>query len=415
MGHAMTSTSEQIHVARQPILDARQQVYGYELLYRATAQDQTAGPNTFCRSAKVIGDALLGIGFEALTDGRHAFINLDVNTLLADASGLLDPDQVVLEILESVEVTPDVLAMCQSLHDRGYAIALDDFVPGSSAETLLPIARFVKLDTNAIPTDQLRETTSRLLKSGVTVVAEKVETAATFEAAKAAGCSLFQGYYFCRPVTFSGKALPANHLAQIQLVAALNRPSVSLIAIEDLLKRDASLSYKVLRSVNSAGFGLRRQIHSIREALLLLGLDQVRKWSSVWTLAGLNRGPAELVNMTVIRARCCELVGQALDRPDNGAAYFLLGLCSLLDVLLGHPMDQVIKDLPLDPEIEAALVGEDNATRRALTAVIDYEQGRWGNADEAVSALGLPAGVLPDAYADALVWARALTQQAKAA
>jgi c-di-GMP-related signal transduction protein len=325
---------------------------------------------------------------------------------------MLDPEQVVLEILESVQVTPDVVEMCASLRQRGYAIALDDFVPGSPAEALVPLARFVKLDVLALEHEDLLRTTRRLLAAGVTVVAEKVETADVFERARAAGCSLFQGYYFCRPVTFSGRALPANQLTQMRLVAALNQPSVSLSAIEDLLKHDASLSYRVLRSVNSAGFGLRREIHSIREALLLLGLDQVRKWSSIWALAGLNKGPSELVTMTVIRARCCELIGQALDRSDNGAAYFLLGLCSLLDVLLGHPMETVTRELPLDPEIQAALLGTSNTARRALDAVVHYEHGRWDEAAAMATALGLDADSLPEAYADALGWARKLTHGA---
>lgn len=408
----MSVTLDQVHVARQPILDARQQVFGYELLYRAAAADQSCVEGHGNVSARVIGDALLGIGFDTLTDGRRAFINLDMHTLLADASGLLDPEQVVLEILESVEVTPEVIEMCTSLRERGYAIALDDFVPGSAAEALVPLARFVKLDVLSLADDQLQPTTKRLLAAGVTVVAEKVETAAVFERARTAGCSLFQGYYFCRPVTFSGTALPANQLTQMRLVAALNQPSVSLGAIEDLLKHDASLSYRVLRSVNSAGFGLRREVHSIREALLLLGLDQVRKWSSIWALAGLNKGPGELVTMTVIRARCCELIGLALDRSDNGAAYFLLGLCSLLDALLGHPMDVVTKELPLDPEILEALLGEGNGARQALDAVVHFEQGRWEEAAAITSALGLAADSLPDAYADALGWARKLTHSA---
>ncbi len=408
----MTVTLDQVHVARQPILDARQQVFGYELLYRAAAADQSCVEGNGNVSARVIGDALLGIGFDTLTDGRRAFINLDMHTLLADTSGLLDPEQVVLEILETVAVTPEVIEMCASLRERGFAIALDDFVPGSAAEALVPLARFVKLDVLALGADQLLETTRRLLAAGVTVVAEKVETAEVFERARTAGCSLFQGYYFCRPVTFSGRALPANQLTQMRLVAALNQPSVSLGAIEDLLKHDAALSYRVLRSVNSAGFGLRREVHSIREALLLLGLDQVRKWSSIWALAGLNKGPGELVTMTVIRARCCELLGQALDRSDNGAAYFLLGLCSLLDALLGHPMDVVTKELPLDPEILEALLGEGNGARQALDAVVHFEQGRWEEAAAITSALGLAADALPDAYADALGWARKLTHSA---
>lgn len=408
----MAVSIEQVHVARQPILDGRQQVFGYELLYRASATADRAAVADASISAKVIADALLGVGFETLTDGRRAFINLDMRTLLADASGLLDPDQVVLEILESVQVTPEVQAMCESLHGRGYALALDDFVPGSPAEALLPLARFVKLDVLDFDAAALDATAKRLLASGVSVVAEKVETIDAFDRAKAAGCSLFQGYYFCRPVTFSGKALPSNQLTQMRLVAALNQPAVSLIAIEDLLKHDAALSYRVLRSVNSAGFGLRREVKSIREALLLLGLDQVRKWSSIWALAGLNKGPAELVTMTVIRARCCELLGQAQDRADHGSGSFLLGLCSLLDVLLGHPMAQVTADLPLDPEIRDALLGESNPAKETLDAVVAYEQGRWDDATRLASGLGLAPEALTDAYADALGWARTLARGA---
>jgi EAL and modified HD-GYP domain-containing signal transduction protein len=401
-----------VHVARQPILDARQQVFGYELLYRAAARDETCLPGDTSISARTIGDALLGFGFDTLTDGRRAFINLDINTLRADASGLFDPEQIVPEVLESVEVTPEVEALCESLQARGYQLALDDFVPGSPAEALVRYARFVKLDVLALEQEALAATTRRLLQAGVTVLAEKVETAEVFTRARAAGCSLFQGYYFCRPVTFSGRALPPNHLAQMRLVAALNQPSTSIIAIEDLLKHDASLSYRVLRAVNSAGFGLRRQVHSIREALLLLGLDQVRKWTSILALASMNRGPSELVTMTVIRARCCELIGQALGRSDQGAAYFLLGLCSLLDVLLGHPMAAALEDLALDAEVLAALRGEISPAWHTLQAVVHYEQGRWDEATTSAGALGLGDSVLHDVYADALRWARTLSRSA---
>lgn len=406
----MAVSIEQVHVARQPILDGRQQVFGYELLYRASATATTASPNDASISAKVIADALLGVGFETLTDGRRAFINLDMRTLLADASGLLDPDQVVLEILESVQVTPEVQAMCESLHQRGYALALDDFVPGSPAEALLPLARFVKLDVLTFDATTLEATTKRLLAKGVSVVAEKVEAADVFDRAKLAGCSLFQGYYFCRPHTMAVRTLSASQITQLRLLAALMKPTASIPQIEDLLKHDPSLTYRVLRCVNSAGFGLRREVKSIREALLLLGLDQVRKWSSIWALAGMNKGPSELVTMTVIRARCCELLGQALDRGDHGSGSFLLGLCSLLDVLLGHPMAQVTAELPLDPEIRDALLGQVNPARETLDAVVAFEQGRWDDASRLVTGLGLAPDTLSDAYADALGWARMLNR-----
>ncbi len=406
----MPAAAEQVHVARQPILDARNQVFGYELLYRRSAEAAAFSGSGQQASAQVIGDALLAIGLETLTDGRRAFVNLTSETLMADAGDVFDRGQVVLEILESVTATPEVVAMCQSLHARGYDLALDDFEPGSSAEALVPHARFVKLDVLALSPELLTETAHRMLGQGVAVIAEKVETAADFERAKAAGCSLFQGYYFCRPTTFSATALSASQVTQMRLMAALYKPSVSLTAIEDLLKHDTSLTYRVLRTVNSAGFGLRREVRSIREALLLLGLEQIRKWTSIWVLAGMNRGPAELVTMTVLRARSCELLARGIGRPDSDGGYFLLGLCSLLDVLLGQPMADVVKQLPLDEEIRASLVGEDNLPRRVLDAVVHYEQGRWLQASSLTAALELSDDSLSIAYTDALAWTRALTR-----
>lgn len=393
-----------IHVARQPILDAGQRVFGYELLYRAAATDTACVTSVDQASARVIADAMQGIGFDVLTDGRRAFVNLSAATLLADLSGVFDPAQVVLEVLESVQATPEVVDMCRSLHERGYDIALDDYVPGSAATALLPFARFVKLDVLALRPGQLTATARRLAAQGLSVVAEKVETTEAFEQARAAGCSLFQGYHFCRPMVFSGQTLSAGQLAQLQLLAALNEPEVSLTAVEDLLKHDGSLTYRVLRTVNSAGFGLRREVRSIREALLLLGLDQVRKWTSVWVLAGANRGPSELITMTVLRGRTCELVGQALGLADGGAAYFLLGLCSLLDTILGQPMAEVVKALPIEAEIRAALAGEPNEARRVLDAVIHYEQGDFARAAASAHAAGLHDSALPRAYAEGLKW-----------
>ena len=406
----MSVAVEQVHVARQPILDARQHVFGYELLHRRNAEATAFTGNGDHASEQVIGDTLLAIGFETLTDGRRAFVNLATETLMADASSVLDPEQVVLEILESVAVTPESIEMCKSLATRGYALALDDFEPGSPAEALLPHVKFVKLDVLALAPDVLEDTAARMLRQGISVIAEKVETMADFDRAKAAGCALFQGYYFCRPETFSAKALSANQLAQIRLMAALYQPSVSLGTIEDLLKHDTSLTYRVLRTVNSAGFGLRREVRSIREALLLLGLEQIRKWTSIWVLAGMNRGPSELVTMTVLRGRSCELIGHTSGRPDSDGGYFLLGLCSLLDALLGQPMSEVVKELPLDDEIRAALLGVVNRPRQVLDAVIHYEQGHWLESAALTAVLDLDEDCLPQAYAEALAWTRTLTR-----
>lgn len=395
-----------MHVARQPILDARQQVYGYELLYRGTADATAFEGNVVNASARVISDVVVGPELDLIAGGARAFVNLTTDVILSNAPTLIEPDRVVLEILESVEVTPDLVEVVASLPGRGYTLALDDYVPGTPADALLPHATFVKIDVLAVGLPRLATMVPGLLKKGVSVVAEKIETQRAFESAKAAGCSLFQGYYFCRPETMSVRAMSGSQLAQLQLMAALLKPTVSLGAIEDLLKQDTSLSYRVLRSVNSAAFGLRREIHSIREALLMLGLEQVRKWASLWTLAALNRGPSELVTMTIVRARTCENLGAAVGRADQG--YFLLGMCSLLDVLLGVPMKQALQDLPVPDEIRAALSGEKNPARSLLDVVVHYERGEFLPAAEGAAAAGLDEDALAESYRGALQWARAL-------
>jgi c-di-GMP phosphodiesterase len=408
----VAAASDHTHVARQPILDARGQVYGYELLFRATAEATTFSEPGHA-SARLISDVVTGPGFDALSDGKRVFVNLSADVLLADVSGLFDPERVVLEIPSTTAVTPEVAEMCRRLHGHGHALALDGFAQGAAAEALLPQARFAKVDVLDTPLEDVASLAASLLAKGLTVIAERVETEEAFLAAKAAGCSLFQGYYFCRPQTVSVKAMSANQLTQMQLVAALMQDNVSLVTIEELLKRDTTLSYRVLRTVNSAAFGLRREIGSIREALLLLGLDQIRKWASLWTLAALNRGPSELVTMTIVRARTCEAVGNALGRNDQG--YFLLGLCSLLDALLGQPMKQVVAELPVTAEIRGALLGESNHARQVLDAVARYERADWLESSSAAAAAGLDEDTLPQAYLDALAWARAVTQAGKAA
>ena len=177
-------------------------------------------------------------------------------------------EQIVLEILEDVPADRQVMDLCRSLHKRGYAIALDDFQPGSAAEALLPFAKFVKVDVRTTPAKTLSALSARLKSFGARLVAEKVETAETFNAARAAGCTLHQGYFFCRPQGVAVRAMSTQQLTQMRLMAALNHPNASAITIEGLVKQDARLCYRVLRCVNSAGFGLRREIQSIREALM---------------------------------------------------------------------------------------------------------------------------------------------------
>lgn len=406
---------EAVYVARQPILEASGNVFGYELLYRAGATATSCDDSRDLAAARVLNDAVLTLGLERLTGGRKAFVNLTRQLLLSDLASLFPAPAVVLEVLEDVEVDSEVTNACRHLRDQGYAIALDDFTPGTGADALLPFAKYVKIDALALSSSERRRIYGSLPRT-ITPIAEKVETAEVFKAVQDEGCRLFQGYYFCKPATISAGAVSARRLAYARLLAALNKPGVGIGDIEDLIKHDASLTVRVLRCINSAAFGIRREVQSIRQALVLLGLEQIRKWASVWALAGLNDGASfELVTMAILRARSCELLAQDVKGVDNTSEYFLLGLCSLLEGMLGIPLAEAVEQMPLSATVKAALTGTRNSARAVLDAVIAYERGEWEEAGTMAERASIAADRLPAAYADALKWARELSVATAAA
>ena len=399
-----TRERETLHVARQPILDERGRVFGYELLYRQAADATGCAASGDSASARVLTSAVLDLGLDTLTSGRQAFLNVTRPLLLGQIDALVPPDGVVLELLETVEVDKDVVTVCRDLRARGYRLALDDFVAGSDAEALLPFVSFVKVDVLTTPASVVHALADRLSHGGVRLLAEKVETRDVFEHTRGAGYSLFQGYYFCRPVTQSIAALPSQQLAYLRLLTALRQPDLKTADVERLVKQDVSLSLRVLRSVNSAGYAIRTEIHSISQALVLLGIDPIRKWTTIWCLAGLSAGATpELATLALLRARTCELLGETSSVAES-SELFLVGLFSLLDVMLSRTMREAIDGLPLSAAAAAALHGAPNALRSVLEAVVAHERGEWSAAESLAEASGLKPSALADAHTCALKW-----------
>jgi EAL and modified HD-GYP domain-containing signal transduction protein len=407
---------QSVHIARQPILDANRRVCGYELLYRANATDRTCTTSGELAAARVLTDAILGIGLDSITGGVPAFLNFTRELLLDDAAALLPANAVVIELREDVDVDAEVIAACQELTRKGYRVALDDFASDSGAEALLPYASFVKLNVLDTPTAVWQPLAHRLASPDTHVVAERVETVDVVSQARDAGCTYFQGYYFCRPATHSAKALPARRLAYLNLFSAVNRPDLTIGELEDLVKRDVSLTMRVLRSINSAAFGLKQEITSVRHALVLLGIQHVRKWASVWSMAGLNSGGTpEVISIALLRARSCEVIGNQWLGADAGAELFLLGMCSMLDAIVDQPMEKAISGLQLTPGVRDALLGDKNEMRAILDAVVAHERGEWEASAGTMQQLGLSAELPAAAYADALRWSRDISSTAAAA
>jgi len=405
-----------VHVARQPILDRLDRVVGYELLYRETAAAHSCLTASDVAAVRVFTDALLTLGLDVLTGGLPAFFNVTKRLLTTCAAEVLPPPATVLELREDIVVDTEVVDACRRLHAAGYALALDDFVRGCEAERLLPYVKYVKVDVLATPAAARAQLASLFTPMGLKLVAEKVETAEMAREVRALGYGFVQGFYFCKPVTLSARTLPARRLAYLELLSALSRPNLTVGDVEELVKRDASMSYRILRCLNSAAFSVSREIHSIRQAIVMLGLEHIRRWASIWALAGVNHGGThELAITAILRARCCELIGQKMSGDDLGGEYFLLGLCSLLDAILQRPLEEALTGLPVPASIREALAGQEGPARSVLEAVIAYERGDWAEADRCLSGTGLEANALSTSYVDALRWARALSQEALAA
>ena len=409
------ASAGQIFVARQPILDTRRRVVGYELLYRHSAETDTSGlvanggPSADHATAHLICDGLLAIGLDTLTDGRKAFVNISRRLLLDGIPAVLPPDRVVFELGADIEADSEVLDACRSLRAKGYALAIDDFTINEWLADLVPLVNYVKVDVAAQDAGERPRVTKADLPAGPAIVGTKIETSQQFEQAVADGYALVQGFFFGRPVMREGRSVPAQPLAQMRLVRALNDPDLSVHKLEELVKHDPSLCYRILRTVNSAGFALQTTISSIREALVLLGRDAIRRWASLWMLAGLSQhAHSELLATAAMRARCCELLGSFQNDDEAAADGFLVGMCSLLDAILERPMESLLEELPLPPLVRGALLGEDNPRRQLLDCATAYAAGQFDVSIRAAQRLRIDPLQVPKAYNEALRWAREL-------
>lgn len=398
-------TAQHVFIARQPIFDVQNQRVAYELLYRATreatdAQQGGASASVMCGDTAL--HALLSIGLERLTNGAKAFVNVTAEHLLGELYKIFDPQAVVLELLEAVDGTPDVADACARATAEGYTIALDDYDGRASLDALLPYVSIVKLDALAVADVRaLAPLVATLRARGITVLAERVETQEQLAAARDIGCTLFQGYVYSRPETLDGRAVNVQQATVFHIMALLNEPDATDLALEEAFRSHPSLSLSLLRIVNAASFG-GRGVDSIPHAIRLVGREALSRWMLIMLVASVgSRSPVayEAVTQALVRGRFCELV-TAQSASGDPSARFLVGLLSRMDRLLGLPMPEVLERLPVTPEVRAALLEGTGPHAPVLLLADAYEQGDWSLVDMLAADLALPT-----LYADALGWA----------
>jgi EAL and modified HD-GYP domain-containing signal transduction protein len=397
-------------VARQPIFDRREQVYGYELLFRSGFENRYTS-NDGDAAARDVADNILTIGPRTLTAGRKAFLNCTRHFLVNEYATLLSKDETVLEILETVEPDAEVLAACRRLKKLGYAIALDDFVYSEKFQPFVELADIIKIDFQQSGTDDRQRAVAQFSPLGIQLLAEKVETRAEFAEARNSGYVYFQGYFFCKPQIVPSRHIPAFKLHYLRILLAISKPQLDRREIVALIDREISLCYKLLRFVNSALFGFRRDISSTQQALELLGDEALTKWASVVAVLGIaGNEPNELVLTALTRGRCCELLAANLGTREDEQGMFLLGVFSLMEAMLGLPIAEIIPEIALPEMVRAALLGTPNGYRKILDLVKALEAASWIEVSELALGLQQDESQLSSAYLEAVDWAQKVFQ-----
>ncbi len=392
-------------IARQPIFDTKGRVYAYELLFRSGLHNYFDCDDQDHAAASVIANSNLLFDLNEMTSGTRAFINCTRRVLTEELMTTLPRNQVVVEVLEDVEPDPELIAACKALKQQGYVLALDDFVYHKNYEPLLELADIIKVDFLLSDVEEQERLAKTMIPRGIKMLAEKVETHEVYEHARQMGYQYFQGYFFAKPVIISRKDIPTNKMQFMRILKEVHSEDVDFQKLGKTIQSEVSLSYKLLKLINSAAFALRHRVTSIVQALSLLGLKEIRSWVSLLSISFMaDDKPAELINSSLIRARLCEELALPCGFGARKDDMFLMGLFSLLDTIMSRPIDEILSEIQVEEDIHEALIGEPGPLNNILELVKAMEKGEWDSLADNAEKLGIDEQLLPAAYVDAVKW-----------
>jgi c-di-GMP-related signal transduction protein len=407
----------ELFLARQPIFDRQLQVYAYELLYRSSERNQYDSSDGTLASLQVLSTSLFSFGLQKVADGKGCFLNLDRDLLLSGCEWLMPAQHFILEVLETVPRDEAIITACLDLRSQGYRLALDDFEASMIHDPLLETADIVKVDFRRNSREQIEMLSRHLKYLPLTLLAEKVETQEEFEWARKLGFHYFQGYFFARPVMLRSKQIPGFKLNYLRILQEVYRSELNLERLTHLIKQEISLSHRLLRYVNSAAFNFRNRLHSIHDALVMLGENEIRKWVSLAALPCMaSDKPVELVVNSMVRARFCELLAGVMAMPRHREDLFLAGIFSHLDAMMGRPLEELLDEIVLPEPVRGALYQrpeENNPIADVYALVLAYEAADWPLLEQRVSKCRLTGPQVTEAYREAVDWASKIYQQAK--
>jgi len=398
-----------VFLAREPIVNRHNRILGYQI--RVGDSLSPDGPV----SAEAIDVARAGSALNVeevslLGRGRSTFFRVTRESLLGSLNAGLHPRHAVLELPSSIAADKEVRSACANLRERGYRVSIDDFSINAPAAPLAEFANYLKIDCSAPDHADTRARTVACFKSQVAaMVGTGVNTHEERDAAAGEGLEYFQGFMLGCVDTAAARAFSPNQIVLLKVLGALSDSRLSTGQLEDLVKHDPALCYRILRTVNSANFALRHTVTSMSQAILLLGRDTIRRWASLWTMAGIGADAHdELIAMAALRARLCETLVSTSRGPEAGTEAFLIGMCSMFDAILNQPISTVVSELPLAESSRAALCGEPGMMRTVLDCVIAHERGRWVESGRLAATAKVNPWILPGTFMEALRWVREL-------
>ncbi|MFA5523231.1 MAG: HDOD domain-containing protein [Tissierellales bacterium] len=398
-------------MARQPIFRSDQDVCAYEILYRSGAINEFDGSDGDKASTEVIFNTFQTFGIESLTYGKPVFINFTESLINEEVATLFSRDFLVVEILENVIPKVAIIENSKSLKEMGYKIALDDFVYGPEYDELIELADIIKIDFLNSSRQEIENVIKKIKDKEIVLLAEKVETREDFEYAKSLGFTLFQGYFFSKPEILTSKKLHPVKSTCLQLINEINGGDIDFKRISNIISRDLSLTYNLLKLVNSGAFGFRYRIKSVIHAVTALGEREIKKWIYLIVLSDMGQEkPDELTKLSLIRAKFAERLARKTRFARQADDVFLLGLFSLLDVILNRPLKEVLNDIQATEMVRQALLDKEGEMGNIYKMMLSYEKGEWDKAMEYAEELGISYSLLLNAYMEALIWYRKLIE-----
>jgi c-di-GMP-related signal transduction protein len=396
----------EVFVARQAIFDRNLGLFAYELLFRSCQRNSAAATDDTASTLQVFANSLFSSGLEALACNAPVFINFGQELLTSKFTSLFPPKSVVIEILETVKPLPDVIASCQTLKKMGYLLALDDVVGERRNDQLVEVANFIKVDFRGTTREEQLRIAQSFHSRGKRLVAEKVETHEEFAWACEAGYDYFQGFFFAKPTLLRGQNVPSAKVNSLRLLRELQYPELEFERLETVIRCDISLTYKLFRYVNSALFARSKAISNIKDALVVMGELDIRRWITLATLPALGAGGArELMVHALVRAKFCEMLADAAG-IDPASDAFLVGMFSLLDALVDRPLSEILVELNLPAAICAPLLGTSGPTAVSVIyeIALRYETGEWTALDSLMKQVSLQGQAVADLYLKAIAW-----------